>query len=224
MIGMSISDGGLSLNLKAAPSVTALQVQRFVTDVVNHLVGAVQKNIGSGGLIGRRTGDLARAMMATVEAFPAGAVGEVFPDPAKVAYGSIQEDGGTIVPKNAQMLAIPLAAMLTGNGVARGSALQVAQSPGAFGFSSTFIPKGHHVIFGVPEGAPRGGRGAGAQSLIGLSHLGTVVPLFALVRSVTLPGLHYMATTFTQETSWIAARLEELTGDVVQVTFGEASA
>jgi hypothetical protein len=92
--------------------------------------------------------------------------------------------------------------MNTGNGVARASAHQVRDNPSAYGFKSTFIPKGKHVIMGVPLGASK-----------------TIVPLFALKPSVTIPGRHYLETTLTQNWSWIADRLEKITGEATNVIF-----
>ena len=51
-----------------------------------------------------------------------------------------------------------------------------------------------------------------------------IVPLFALKTSVTLPGRHYLSTTLTQETQWIADALERAAQDSVTVIFGEAVA
>lgn len=200
MIRLTFDDGGIAVNLAKAPQVTGVLLQRWMTDVVMHMVGAVQKNIGTGGLIGRRTGNLARAIR--FEVTPDPLTGTVWPDPDKVPYGSIQEEGGTVIPKHSRFLAIPLEAMLTGNGVARGTARQVKDNPGAFGFASTFIHGG--VIFGKVLGAAKA----------------SVIPLFALKSSVVIPATHYLSTTLTQETSWIADRLEALTRDVVQVSFG----
>lgn len=204
MIGLTFDDGGLRVNLSQAQNVLSVQLQKWLTLSLAHLHAAVARNMGDGGLIGRRTGDLARALMTLVTIDDHSVSGDLFPDPDKVAYGSIQEDGGTIVPRNAQALTIPLEAMLTGNGVARGIAGQVRQDPEAFGFVATFIPKNHHVIMGKEPG-------------------GGIIPLFALVPSVTIPARHYLATTLIQEWPWIADLLEQLTGDAVNVTFGESA-
>lgn len=204
MITITYDDRGLALRLQDSPRLTALTFQRWMTDVVTHLVGAVQQNIGQGGLIGRRTGTLARAIMSRVTATTAGPIGEVFPDLTKAPYGGIQEEGGVIIPSKAAALAIPLEAMLTGNGVARGTAAQVKANPGAFGFTSTFIPKGHNVIMGRVSGRE-----------------GSAIPLFALKQSVVIPATHYLTTTLTQEITWIADRLEQIARDVVNVVFGE---
>jgi hypothetical protein len=208
VIALTFDAGGLQVNLAQARPIIGVQLQKWMTRVLAHLHAAVNRNIASGGLIGRRTGNLSRSLLELVTVTDDGIIGELWPDPAKAAYGAIQEDGGTIVPKKGTMLTIPLEAMLTGNGVARGTAAQVRDTPGAFGFKASFIPKGHHVIMGIPEGAR-----AGAQP----------IPLFALVPSVTLPGRHYLATTLIQEWQWIADELERVTEETVNVLFGEGA-
>lgn len=209
MIDLTFDDGGLAVSLERAPQVTGLVMQRWLTDVLTHLHAAVLRNMGDGGLIGRRTGNLSRALKQLVTITPTGVIGELWPDPDQAPYAAIQEDGGVVTPKRGRALAIPLAAMKTANGVARATAGQVKANPGAYGFQATFIPKGHAVIMGRIAGrvAP--------------------IPLFALVQSVTIPARHYMATTLIQEWTWIADHLEQLTADAVNVAFGfgrEASA
>jgi hypothetical protein len=205
VIQIRYTDDGLHVNLADAPRVTGLQLQRWMDRTMKHLVKAVQANIRKdGGLIGRRSGTLARAMTSAVTAVAGGqVVGDVWPDPTVAPYGSIQEDGGVIVPKTAQMLTIPLAAMLTGNGVARGTARQVRDNPGAFGFTSTFSRK--EVVFGT--------RGRGQ-----------IIPLFALKSRVMIPATHFLSTTLTQELAWIQEELERITGETVSLLFGDAEA
>lgn len=203
MITLTYTDAGLSANLSRAPEVTAIQMQKWMDRVVKYVAAAVQKNIGADGLIGRRTGNLARAITSLVTITGAGqVVGTVWPNRDLVPYGDIHEDGGTIVPRHAQFLTIPLAAMLTGNGVARGTAQQVRQSPQAFGFTGTFVAKG--VIFGK----------TGQQ----------IIPLFALKSSVVIPARHYLATTLTQSLAWMQNDLERLTGESVTLIFGDQAA
>lgn len=204
MIALQYDDRGLSVHLEKAPAVTRLQLQKWMTQVTQHLHRAVVRNMGDGGLIGRRTGTLARSMRDRVYADAADIIGEVWPDPDKAPYGRIQEEGGTIVPRRSQFLAIPLSAMRTANGVARGSAAQVHASPGAFGFARTFIRRG--IIFGATAGKP-----------------GSVIPLFVLKRSVIIPARHYLDITLRQELPWIVDALERITGEAASVWFGEVA-
>lgn len=204
-IELDFNDGGLTISLAQAPHVAGLLLQRWMTDVVAHLQGAVAANMGKGGLIGVRTGDLRRALKGKVELTSDGVEGTVWPDPSQVDYGDIQERGGTVMPKTAQFLAIPLEAMQTGMGVARGTARQVIEAPGAFGFTGTFFRKG--VLFGK--------EGSGKSA--------SIIPLFALKSSVIIPPHWYLADTLEEELNWIADRLGAMTGEIVDLTFGEAA-
>lgn len=213
MIEIRIDDEGLYVRLKDSPRVTNLILQQWMTRVVAYVHAQVDAAIEKGGgLIGRRTGTLARAIMDRVTVTGTGALGEVWPDLAKAPYAAIQEFGGMIVPRNGAALTIPLQAMLTANGVARGSARDVKANPESFGFSSTFIPKGHNVIMGTllgSKGRPGHLRG----------QAGSAVPLFALKTSVMIPATHYLTTPFTQSITWIADQLEQLAQDTVHVLF-----
>lgn len=200
---LTFDDGGLRANLEHAPNVTGVQLQKWMDMVVKHLAKAVQANIAKGGgFIGRRTGTLARSITFAVTISAGQIVGDVWPDLAIAPYGEIQETGGTIVPKHGVALAVPLPAMLTPNGVARGTAAAVKANPQAFGFVGTFIAKG--VIFGkIARGA--------------------IVPLFALKGSVTLPARRYLAQTLAAELNWIQSALETVTGETVTlITDGRA--
>lgn len=201
MVTMKFDDHGLAISLAHAKDATGLQLQKWMTLVMAHLHAAVNRNIAKGGLIGRRTGNLARSMRDLVTVTPTGVIGTFWPDPDKAIYGDIQEEGGTVLPKRGRFLAIPLDAMLTGNGVARGTAGQVRDNPTGFGFSGTFVHAG--VIFGKQ-----------AKS---------VIPLFALKPSVVIPAHHYLRITLVQEWQWMADLLEQLTGDTVHVLFGEGA-
>ena len=90
-------------------------------------------------------------------------------------YARIQDQGGTIVPKNGSFLTVQLDAALTGAKVLRFSARQIIESPGAGGYDGTFFAKG--VLFG--------------KSGV------TITPLFALKTSVTIPAHHYLDGALT---------------------------
>jgi hypothetical protein len=122
----------------------------------------------------------------------------VFVDSSKAIYGNIQEHGGTVLPKKGQFLAIPLPAMQTRNGVSRGSAGDVKANPAAYGFVGTFVRKS--VIFGKMEDK-------------------SIIPLFALKKSVTLPARRYLELTLEQELKWGVNKLEEITRETVQLLF-----
>jgi phage gpG-like protein len=125
---------------------------------------AVQRRM-RGEVLHRRSGTLVSSV--TIESIEdtgdnmVGAVG------TNEEYARIHELGGTISAKNVRNLTIPLAAMLTGRGVARAAARQVIADPAAFGLTGTFFKKG--VLFGK-KGKDE------------------VTPLFALKPSVTMPA------------------------------------
>lgn len=90
---------------------------------------------------------------------------------SNLVYARIQDQGGTIHPKTAKFLTIPLEAVLTASGVARYSARDIIENPKVGGFDGTFFRNG--MLFGT----------AGHE----------ITPLFVLKASVTIPAHHYMA-------------------------------
>jgi hypothetical protein len=107
---------------------------------------------------------------------------------SNMEYAEIQERGGTITAKDT-LLTIPLDAMLTGRGIARGTAHEVIDNPGRFGFDGTFFSRG--VLMG------RRGEGADAE----------VEPLFALRRSVTIPAHPYAQPALDQTATTFEAAI-----------------
>lgn len=113
----------------------------------------------------RRTGELSRSIHFEVKGQQLNTLTlRIYSDSP---YAKIQEFGGTIKPKNAQWLAIPLDAVKTGTGVARG---------GPRDYENTFFAKskkGNLILFQKNEGK--------------------VTPLFVMKKEVTIPprlGLH----------------------------------
>lgn len=156
--------------------------------------------ITAGGILEPRTGNLRRALFHRVQGQGTTASVIVGADLSKAPYGRVQELGGTIVPRRAAHLAIPLDAMLTAKGVARMTAREVIANPFALGFSGTFTAKG--VIFGkLPD---------------------QIVPLFALKSSVTLPARQYLASTLAGRTDWIEQQFAELAFEAWQRGGGDA--
>ena len=196
MITVTYNDNGLNLNLSRAPKVMQDQLVKWMTRVVEHIKKAVAKNIREGQFINNRSGNLANAIISMVTVTPENVVGEVWPDLTKAPYGDIQEVGGTITPKRAQHLTIPLEA-LAGT---KATASEVISNPGAFGFKSTFVPKGKSVIMGNFGG-------------------GEIVPLFALKRFVVIPAHRYISGTFEQELPWILEALENATDEATKLIF-----
>jgi len=94
-----------------------------------------------------------------------------------VKYARIHEYGGTIRPKRAKHLTIPLGPALTPSGVARYTARELISNPGIGGFTRTFF-RGR-AIFGV--------RGAGRP-----------VAVFALVDMVRIREKRYMRISLAE--------------------------
>ncbi len=126
----------------------------------------------SGQLLDVVTGNLRRAVYYDVQETDNGSVTLTVAADSKLAnYGAIQEYGGTIRPVRSKFLAIPLAAVKTGNGVARFTARQLFENPSVYGFTGAFIAKG--IVFGKNEK--------------------TITPLFVLRSSVTIKGVGYLS-------------------------------
>ena len=108
----------------------------------------------------RRTGELSRSFNMEITGSALNDLTlRVF---SRSPYAKIQEYGGTIRPKNAQWLAIPLDAAKTGAGVARG---------GPRDYQNTFFAtskKGNLILFQKDAG-------------------GGIIPLFVMKKEVTIP-------------------------------------
>ena len=131
-----------------------------MTEASVYLMNYVQRNKLSGQVLKRRTGRLVGGMGYTVKDEYGNIVGRVGD---KVVYAAIHETGGTIRPKTAKFLTIPLAAALTPAGVLRKPARQ---------WNNTYVAGG--IIWQAKE--------KGQMS----------IPLFVLKRSVTIPARPYM--------------------------------
>jgi hypothetical protein len=153
-----------------------------ITDCQYRLQATIRRYL-SGELLQPRTGHLREsATVNPIERTPTKITGPVG---VNEPYAAIQNFGGTIVPKRARALTIPLDAVKTGVGVARYSAREVFDNPGIGGFSSVFIRKG--IIFGVTDNG--------------------IKPLFVLKQSVTIRGVHYMERSLEDLTDEIQARI-----------------
>jgi hypothetical protein len=182
-------------------SATLLPAMR---DIGSHLHRVlVSEKLSNGGILQPRTGNLKRAVRSAANDSRAtyldgrDIVTRVWFDQAIAKYVRIQEEGGTIVPVRAKNLAIPLPAMQTGKGVARGTAREVISNPQAFGFWGTFTAK--HVIFGRTR-----------------NHDEAPTPLFALKSSVTLPARAPLRSTLDSSRGWIAQRMDTAAGSIAQ--------
>ncbi len=133
------------------------------------LAAAMKRNIRSN--FRQRSGDLLRSIAIA----PIEESGDTITGPvgSNLEYAEIQEEGGEIRAKNVRNLTIPLEPFMTGQGLARGTARDVIESPGEYGYDGTFFSRG--VLMG------RRGSGADAET----------EPLFALRPSVMLPARPY---------------------------------
>jgi phage gpG-like protein len=154
---------GEAFRAQLRPSIARLQWQ---------LVGTIQQLL-SGEVLKNRTNKLRESIVPgpiqETDTSIAGIVG------TNTIYARIQELGGTVTPKNARSLAIPLDAVLTANGVARYTAREIFDAPSEGGFSRVFTHNG--IIFGAT------GKGKNEEW----------TPLFVLKGSVTIPAHNYMA-------------------------------
>lgn len=200
---MSISSHALSALKKGQ--------QKGIKLAADVIVGALRET-SSQGPLNARTGLLARSWKA----------GELNPDadgfsiaiqtkakdpgPADVGivagsavpYANIHEEGGEIRPVKASALTIPLKANLTGKGVPRYPT--VATLKDAMGAANVFKLKGKNIIAYKAGKTDR-----------------SIKPMFALVKSVTIPASHYasFAITFGQDQAFnkFSAAIDAATGN-----------
>ena len=67
MISITMNDNGLSVNLRNASAAVSLATQRALRDIQIKLQNSLAGNLTSGDLIGRRTGNLSRAVRGVEE-------------------------------------------------------------------------------------------------------------------------------------------------------------
>lgn len=190
-LGISTNAGAVAIRFREAGPVMARHVLQAMRDIGLHLQGVVRRDKLRGQALNTRTGTLGRAIFSRVEVIGTQEIQtRVGADLAKAAYGRIQELGGTIRPKRARHLAIPIGAALTASGVARMSARQFIQNPAALGFAGSFVSRSGRAIMGV-----RSGRGAGVE------------PVFALANQVTLKPRRYLSSALDEQRGWILQRI-----------------
>lgn len=174
--------GAIALKYADAPNLVATSVTKIFNRVGQRVFADLVRNKLRGGVIGVRTGNLSRAAFWRVEVMGTSEIlVRVGVAVEKAKYARVQDKGGTITPKHGQYLTVPLEAAQTGKGVARFTARQLFERPEAFGYTSAFIHKG--VVFGV-KGNKRS-----------KTNIGTVVPIFALKRTVTIKAHQFIAAT-----------------------------
>lgn len=160
--------------LLAASTVTEDQLKQNVSNVILKV----------------RTGNLRNSLQSRVEQINgqwSATIGSGVRSGGRVPYSDILEDGGTIVPKNRQWLAIPLPDALTTAGVPKFTPDELRKGQGT-GYAGSVIIGG--IIFGL---------NFGTSHLKGGSKIRTrMTPLFALKKSVQIPAKQYMTITLQE--------------------------
>ena len=153
-------------------------ILRFFDRASSRAAGYVSRNMLSGQRLNRRTGTLARSILGRselVKGVPGMRIG-VFRGPA-LAYAGIHEEGGTIVPKKAKALAIPMGPSLTAAGVEKFGGPR--EYPGAL----KFVPfrSSGVAIGGLFDAASMGPNGLDGAILV-----------YLLVTKVRIKAKHYL--------------------------------
>lgn len=149
-------------------------------DSALHVESRLKENI-SGSILKVRSGRLRSSIASIVISEDKGLkaiIGSGVRQGNRLPYANIHETGGTITPRLARWLTIPLDAAKTAAGVQRFTAKDVMA--GATKYSGSFVRKG--IIFGKLE------RGKSAR----------IIPLFVLKQSVNIPPRYYMSKTLEQ--------------------------
>jgi hypothetical protein len=141
-----------------------------------------------------RSGDLRRSMAAMpVEEDAHGLTGGMLAGQG-LKYAPLQEFGGTILPVNATMLAIPMEEALTSAGVARFA----PRDAEAAGYERVFFSNvgSNLMMWGVKDGQ--------------------MFPLFLMVRSVTVPARPFAGPTLDANRAWIEARIKRAVDEGIE--------
>ena len=169
-----------------ASKLTASVIVKALRDIGLYLQRhLVTKELNTGGMLEPRTRNLARSVFYRLELAGRDALVRVGFDLKKAKYARLLLLGGTVVPKTAQFLTIPLTAAKTASGVTRFRARDVIAAPERFGYTGTFFAK--RVLFG------RRGQ--------------EIVPLFALKSSVRIPAHPVLTSALDDSLGFIAARM-----------------
>lgn len=159
----------------------------------------------SGDPLKRRTGSLARSVVGGAIMrgnLPTIRVG-IFRGPS-LAYAAMQEYGGTILPKNAKALALPVNDALTPAGVAR------YPSPRNYPSPLRFVPwKGAKAIGALYDAD---------QLRRAKQNWAAVRPLWILMSSVDMPGKHYLMLGMREALPLIAKDLLDLLRNSIRGT------
>lgn len=184
----------LALNIAKMPERIDAVLTKVMTKIAGELERIAKGKHLSGQDLDTRTGNLKRAVFGRVGHLASGEItAGVGVDLKKAIYGRIHEFGGTIRPKNAGHLTVPLDAVQTNKGVARFTARQVIENPEAYGYTGTFVRD--LVIFGKQPDR--------------------IVPLFVLKDQVTIKPVGFLSGTVEE----VAPRAQEQVSGAVSKEF-----
>lgn len=200
-------------------------LDKFFDQQGSLVAGFITTNFLSGQLLGRRTGALARSVIGRsvrLNGVPGLRVG-VFRGPA-LAYARIHAEGGTIKPRKAKALAVPVKGgpALTAAGVERYG------GPRNFPGGLKFIPfRGSGIAVGAlyrPKDLERirGARGAGRDSggkftsAHSASSLRNVKAAYLLLRRVFVKKKDWLNRGFRDYLPTLGFRLEQFLRDLIE--------
>jgi phage gpG-like protein len=173
----------LRVKLARLPETVCAKVREAVVEG-QHRCAEKIRGLLDGDLLKSRSGRLRRSIVSNPVEGQRDAVAATVSTNA--IYARIQDQGGTITASNVTQLTIPLNGIAPIQGEAPYSAREVIGNPSLGGVQGTFFRKG--LLFG------RDGR--------------TLVPLFALKSSITLPGHFWIEAGLDLERDMIERRLQ----------------
>ena len=174
---------------------------RAVIDTAIAIRGYISEDLLSGEVLNVRTGSLRKSIDHEIVTDPDRITGEVVVREGPASkYAGIQEEGGTIVPKNAKALAVPLPAALTARGVLKGK------------YNAANLRELDLVLIKNKKS----GKALLAEVVEG-RRKNRLRYLFVLKPSVTIEGQHYMAKGFLLMESMLPSELRRNLSAIAEV-------
>ena len=188
-----VDERGLIARLERAPHVTGKATVQAMRRIGRLFETTIKGEFLSGQLLRVRTGAGRRSIFHRVDVGADETVDDVVlkvgADLGTARYMRLLALGGIIRPKQGRYLTIPIGEAKTASGVPRFTARELIENPQAFGYDSTFFHKS--ILFGV-KGRFRRRTIEGQRVQVRQGSIGTVVPLFVLRTSVTIPSRNYL--------------------------------
>lgn len=145
-------------------------IEKLVEMVAYEVRQQILANV-TGNVLKVRSGQLRNSWSGNPEMFRRGTASYAMLRSQGTPYAAIHEFGGTIRPKKAKHLWIPLNAMKTATGASRATPRELLSNPQSLGYDGTFTRKG--IVFGKQKKE--------------------IIPLFVLVDSVEIPARKYIS-------------------------------